>query len=77
MNYQEKRLSKTKEITVFCFLFLTFIGGNLEFAPKLFGYKKARVQLVKYRYKYFEEWYYQEVWGEWLFKWELMEFIDG
>ena len=76
MAYEEKRLRKTKEITVFCFLFLTFIGGNLEFAPKLFGYKKAKVQLVKYRYTYFEDWCSQEVWGDWEFRYDLMEFID-
>jgi hypothetical protein len=68
-DYQEIRLEKYRTIICFSVLYLTFFGGKFYKTDELFGWTNLRQQKVKYRIKYFNEFYYQMEWTPWRFKW--------
>jgi hypothetical protein len=68
-EYQEIKLEKYRTIICFSVLYLTFFGGKFYKTDELFGWTNLRQQKVKYRRKYFNEWYYQMEWTPWRFKW--------
>jgi hypothetical protein len=75
MEYQEIKLKKYRERWVYSVLGFIFVGGELHYTGKLFDLVLIREEKIKYRYLHFDEWYYQNVWGEWHYKFRLKEIL--
>ena len=68
-DYQEIKLNKFREVVIFSLFFISFFSGELFLTNEFFGWVKIKQQKIKYRYKYFNEWYYRDEWTPWRFKW--------
>jgi hypothetical protein len=67
---EEIRLNKYRTIICFSVLFLTFFGGKFWFTDEIFGVKILKQQKIKYRYEYFNEFYYRNEWTKFRYKWQ-------
>lgn len=67
------KLDKYRQIVCFSFCFLTFFGGNLYITKEFCNFVTLKQQKIKERRSYFDEWNYQEVWDDWLYKWKTIK----
>ena len=68
-EYKEVKLKKYRTIICFSVFYLTFFGGKFYKTDEIFGWTNLRQQKVKYRRKYFNEFYYQMEYTKWMHKW--------
>jgi hypothetical protein len=66
---EEIKLNKYRTTICFSVFYLTFFGGKFYKTDELFGWTNLRQQKVKYRRKYFNEFYYQMEYTKWMRKW--------
>lgn len=68
-KYPQRRTRKV-------FSWFGFISvATLEWSGKFFKYVEIEEQLTEVRYSYFDEWIYQNRWGEWEQEWIFKKFL--
>lgn len=69
MEYQEIKTNRVRNVISFSFFFITFFGGEIYFTKEFCGFVIIRQERIKYRYSYFNEWFYQNEWMPWKYHW--------
>ena len=74
-DFQIKRLGKFRHRIVISIFGFIFVGGNLYYTGELLSYVTILEEKVKTRTLYFNEWYYQNEYTEWEYKWQLIKIL--